>query len=1519
MRRSKLLIFTLLFTFICLLFSTLQVEASTPQTSNKITVKGAQIRTSGAVGIRFVGYVEDAYLEANDNISRYGMLLAYGECDVTEIVKGATINGKEVLNAEVTKLSSENYFYINLINVPQDMYGQKITTRSYVVNNGEIVYGDTGAERSLGQVALATKDQVSNSELVDSIYESIESNYKNYYTDSQGNIFITSSVYETVPENLEKEFIKDWNNKFGTNWTEFDYLAFQSSAKAGTTALTADTDTNCAGTNVYEFFMTDQTTSAKWKWLLEYLISVSTGTVHTRRQCYAILDGGSVSTEHNDGYSNGVMTLYQFVHLSASLYNFFTGDLARGGGNDITFTDTFKYTSIVNYNNKIHASNPTLVYYGTEIKLNSVSADAGYDFTGYMSGGGEYHGTYTVSEEDALLTPYFTPIEYDVKFFDNEYELTILDTTYNIENDDITLPSYSQVGYAFNGWYTTSSFDEGTEISVIKAGSIGDIELYAKMEESEYLETTVTLNPNGGYWNDLDILLNNSTILKKGSLTYFESMDWSGSNAILSTSNSGEQWGFIVLKESIVSGVYEIKEIVKGNANITTSNYTYLIKWHTNMSDLETKSVLDSILSDKDEYVGNFVILQNIPTAASKDCSIEFKVINKSDLSKSYTTTYTNPTSLPSIVHENSEFNGWISSVDSTVSKNYPGYKVAHDTVTYTASFDLSGEYVAVDVTLNPNGGVLATPVKTFTVAKYVSYLSDETIYMCTNPNGSTLAWQYKIVLAYDSNLDLYKVVAKAGKNDGISLDQAASDANATWTHAIISAKTDITSYANVGQYISIDFDSLYSSSNTSGTSQTASVYNSGDNVSLNKTYTEPTTLPEPTKDGYVFMGWKSSVDNSIVYKYPGYVVNPGNITYTAQWVSASSAVNATVTFDYNGGATEGLYETNGSLNSTLTLSSYNGNFWSIYAGNVFISTSAYDYKPLKSTRIYIGLNKNTGLHYVVSILTTDEVSYWPEAANYVITISDSIGDCTYDDNFDVNKVNVGDVVFINKTISGISSSNLATCKFYSATLASEKVVEIITSESTLTVPSKLGYEFLGWYDSNGKLYDDISDFVGKTEVSVKAEWAYDDQLIGKFNDQSWVVVGSTIQLSATYLSGNVGNLTYKSNNTGIATVTSEGTVKGVGEGLAEIVAYDIEYPTINFTFYVTVVATAPTGILKVLLESNNLDIYTREDLGIGAGTPAYYYDVIGSVSKLLFEEYVVHKDYYLSSPTKTTSYSSAGVEFVTLHYAADMPYSSKYSLTGGKNLASYNQTASGASWHYSTGNDGVWYCQNTSKGTWHAGSSKTMTWTSSGVTTSQVGTDVRTTDVTLKSDNYFYIKGVKTSVKNTTGYSYTKMGKMGLGVKLVGSTWYLGGHYYNSSYGYICSTGGNNNSIGIESSVREGSDLWLTWQYSAQLCAQLLIQFGLPIQRLVGHHFFSGKDCPQPLLENDLEIWYEFVKMTEKEMQFYKAGGSSISMSTNSKYIKSNGRITSLPEYSECVTYTVTYKDGSTTKTITL
>ena len=268
------------------------------------------------------------------------------------------------------------------------------------------------------------------------------------------------------------------------------------------------------------------------------------------------------------------------------------------------------------------------------------------------------------------------------------------------------------------------------------------------------------------------------------------------------------------------------------------------------------------------------------------------------------------------------------------------------------------------------------------------------------------------------------------------------------------------------------------------------------------------------------------------------------------------------------------------------------------------------------------------------------------------------------------------------------------------------------------------------------------------------------------------------------------------------------------------------------------------------------------------------------------------------------------------------MPYSASAMFKGGENLASYNKSCNTngtqASWHYSVGNDGIWHCQNDAYGAWHAGSSKTMTWTDSGLTTAQVGSDLYSTDVTLGKDGYFYIKGIKTNVKNSS--TGTKLNGLGLAVKVEGSKVMLGGHYYNTSYGYISSTGGNNNSIGMETSVREGSDLWLTWQYTAQLCAKLLLKYNLPLNRLVGHHFFSGKWCPQPMLENDLEIWYEFVELTRQQMDLYQNYSNyKLSFESTSEYLKDNGRVSNLPNYPECVTYTVSYTVGSTTKTITL
>ena len=510
-----------------------------------------------------------------------------------------------------------------------------------------------------------------------------------------------------------------------------------------------------------------------------------------------------------------------------------------------------------------------------------------------------------------------------------------------------------------------------------------------------------------------------------------------------------------------------------------------------------------------------------------------------------------------------------------------------------------------------------------------------------------------------------------------------------------------------------------------------------------------------------------------------------------------------------------------------------------------------------------------------------------------------------------------------------------------------DRLLKLSTHQLTWNIgPTNATFKKVTFESSNPKvlkvsengLIEAVSEGVAKVLITVHGNTALnveleievyvDPYIRGEFVTQSHVVAGQTIQLGATLVGATTDQLVWKSNTPALATVDTEGVVTGLQEGLAEIVVYCVDNENISFTFYVTVFNEDPTDILKLLVDSNNSEIYTKNDLLIGikiGSDGAYYSDIVGSVSKLLFEDYVVYDDYYLSNPSNKSTLNGdgiGGIDFITVHYAADMPYSQSAMFNGGKNLASYNKSCNtngtSASWHYSVGNDGIWASQTEAYGAWHAGASKKMTWVDSGLTTAQVGDDLYTTDVTMGSDGYFYIKGVRTNIKN--GSTGTKLNGMGLGVKIEGNKVLLGGHYQNTSYNYISSTGGNNNSIGMETSVREGSDLWLTWQYTAQLCAKLLIKYELPLNRLVGHHFFSGKWCPQPMLENDLEIWKEFVELTRQQMSLYQDYSQyKLSFDSSSAYLKDNGRVSELPDYTECVTYTVTYTDGTTTKTVTL
>ena len=145
----------------------------------------------------------------------------------------------------------------------------------------------------------------------------------------------------------------------------------------------------------------------------------------------------------------------------------------------------------------------------------------------------------------------------------------------------------------------------------------------------------------------------------------------------------------------------------------------------------------------------------------------------------------------------------------------------------------------------------------------------------------------------------------------------------------------------------------------------------------------------------------------------------------------------------------------------------------------------------------------------------------------------------------------------------------------------------------------------------------------GNTSLNTELEIEVyvDPYISGEFKDQSYVVVNKTIELGATLVGNLQDKLMWVSKTPEIATVDSNGVVTGVSEGLAEIVVYCDKNENVKFTFYVTVLQTEPTGILKLLIDSNNKEVYNRDNLLIGikiGSDGAYYSDIVGKVSEEL-------------------------------------------------------------------------------------------------------------------------------------------------------------------------------------------------------------------------------------------------------------------------------------------------------------
>ncbi len=466
------------------------------------------------------------------------------------------------------------------------------------------------------------------------------------------------------------------------------------------------------------------------------------------------------------------------------------------------------------------------------------------------------------------------------------------------------------------------------------------------------------------------------------------------------------------------------------------------------------------------------------------------------------------------------------------------------------------------------------------------------------------------------------------------------------------------------------------------------------------------------------------------------------------------------------------------------------------------------------------------------------------------------------------------------------------------------------------------------------------------------------------YETDSFVNVDGTIKLNANYIDAEVTEPSYvwTTANDSIATVEN-GVVTGVASGETTIRCALTSDETVYIEFKVTVLGSETSELLDFILNNHESNVFTKWNLGIGAGVPVYYSDIVGSVNRILFNTPLeISDEYYKDNQDALVNGDTFGVmdsiEFITVHYTGNM--SAGADAAANANYFTGLNGSDNVSIHYTTGNDGVFRCLADEYSAWHAGDSGALEhvgefeWLPTGV--AYDGTDLLEVQWSASDDFYFEINGKKTSIALPATYDYSSRGtdhianadgtyssqsdfgqtgftgrtpesffnNQGFGVKVVDGEYYMGKTWwcYTQFYeGRICSTGGNRNSIGMESCVDKGSDLWLTWQKTAQLVASLMVEHGLGIERVKGHHFYSGKDCPQPLLENDCEIWKEFIKLVEAEYELLtKFADAKITVvSNNPDIVDDNGRVIKVPKFTTCVSYTVTIELNGETETITL
>lgn len=131
-------------------------------------------------------------------------------------------------------------------------------------------------------------------------------------------------------------------------------------------------------------------------------------------------------------------------------------------------------------------------------------------------------------------------------------------------------------------------------------------------------------------------------------------------------------------------------------------------------------------------------------------------------------------------------------------------------------------------------------------------------------------------------------------------------------------------------------------------------------------------------------------------------------------------------------------------------------------------------------------------------------------------------------------------------------------------------------------------------------------------------------------------------------------------------------------------------------------------------------------------------------------------------------------------------------------------------------------------------------------------------TDVQPSEKDYNRYHNMLLETENKIGYHFLVEANVGVYPKV---------YQFLETSVATCHTGnniGNSSSIGIERMVNKSTNMCRAISIQAQLTATLMHLYQIPIENVVPHKYWSGKECPARLLAGMYGGWTGFIEMVK-------------------------------------------------------